>query len=164
MGAIGTAATVASTGISAYASYRNAAMAQQVAERNAKEQDKAALQAIEQGQQESDRQRAAGARLLAEQRVGMAANGLDLSGGNALEVLTDTGRLVEQDAFAIRENARRGAGQMAVGAANSRADAMSARSEKFFGPATSLLSGAAKVGNRYASWAAPQPGALPTYQ
>lgn len=79
----------------------------------------------------------------------MAANGVDVSSSDAIALLDETKTLAEQDAFAIRENARRGAEGYSQQAANFRADAASAKSESFFGPIKTILGTAARVGDRY---------------
>tara|TARA_R110000850_G_scaffold23358_1_gene69067 strand:- start:5297 stop:5899 length:603 start_codon:yes stop_codon:yes gene_type:complete len=160
-GSIGTIATVGGGVISAYSQYQNGKAAAEVAGRNAAAQDRAAVQAIEAGDDASDRKRAAAAAMSAQNKASAAANGLDVTSGQALEVLDDNNALMTEDAFAIRENARRGAGNLAQSAANSRADASSSRFSSFTKPIGTALGTAAKVGSRYASWAGQQvvPGA-----
>jgi len=159
LGAIGTIASIGGGVISAYAQVQNSKAQAAAATRTAEAQDEAARDAIEQGKQESDKRRRAGAALQAENVAGMAANGIDVGGAQALDVLDDSQFLIEEDAFTIRENSRRQATNLAQGAANSRAEAASAKSNAFFAPVQTLLSTASKVGNKYASWA---PKANPT--
>jgi hypothetical protein len=149
-GGIGTALTLASGGLTAFSQYRNAQMQAAVAERNAKAQDRAAVEAMQEGEERSTRQRQAAAVLQGQQRVGMAANGVDVSSTSALDFLDETKTLAEEDAFAIRETARRGAGNLDIAASNSRADAQSARSAAFFEPVGTVLGTASRVGRRYA--------------
>lgn len=118
----------------------------------AQAQEAAARDAIEQGNQESDKRRRAGAAMQAENIAGMAANGIDVGGAQALDVLDDNQFLIEEDAFSIRENARRSATNLSQSAANSRADAASAKSNSVFAPISTVLTTAAKVGNKYATW------------
>lgn len=125
-----------------------------VAAQNAEAQDEAARDALEQGRQESDRRRRAAAALLGQQKVAMAANGVDLSSDTALDLLDDTKFLSEEDAFAIRENNLRNAKGFAQQAANYRAEAASARSAGLFGGISTLLTTGVKVGKRWAPYVA----------
>ena len=152
LGTIGTAASIGGGVISAYAQVQNAKAQAEAATRTAQAQEEAARQALEQGAQESDRRRQAGAAMIAENTAAMAASGVDVTGAQALDVLDDTRFMVEEDAFAIRENSRRRAEGHSQAAANSLADASSARRNAFFAPVQTLLSTASSVGRRYASW------------
>jgi len=153
LGTIGTISSIGGGVVSAYAQVQNSKAQAAAATRTAQSQDEAARDAIEQGNQESDKKRRAGAALIAENKAGMAANGMDVGSAQALDVLDDTQSLITEDAFTIRENSRRTATNLAQGAANSRAQASSANSQAFFAPVQTLLSTAARVGNKYASWA-----------
>lgn len=152
MGTIGTIASVGGGIISAYSQVQNSKAQAAAATRTAQAQDVAALQAIEQGEQESDKRRRSGAALQAENTVGMAANGVDVGSAQALDVLDDGQFLIEEDAFTIRENSRRSGTGMAQAAANSRAEAQTARSNATFAPIKTMLTTAATVGNKYSSW------------
>jgi len=152
LGTIGTIASIGGGAISAYAQMQNSKAEAAAATRTAAAQDEAARKSIEQGEQESDRQRRVGAQLQSENKAAMAANGVDVTGAQALDVLDDQRFMVEADAFTIRENARSSAGNLSQAAANSRASASSAKSNAFFAPVGTLLSTAAKVGDKYKSW------------
>lgn len=152
MGTIGTVASIGGGVISAYSQVQNAKAQQAAATRTAEAQDVAARQSIEQGDQESDKRRRAGAALQAENKVGMAANNIDVGSTQALDVLDDGEFLIEEDAFTIRENSRRSATGMAQAAQNSRADAQTAKSNATFAPIKTMLTTAATVGNKYSSW------------
>jgi hypothetical protein len=149
-GGIGTALTLASGGLTAYSQYRNARMAETVANRNAEAQDRAAIEAMREGEERSTRQRQAAAVFQGQQRVGMAANGIDVTSAGALGMLDETKLLAEEDAFAIRETARRVAGNADIAATNARVEAQSQRSASFFEPVGTILGTASKVGQRYA--------------
>lgn len=153
LGTLGTVATVGGGVLSAYSQYQNSRSQAKAAEQTAGLQQEAARDAIEQGEQDSDRQRAAGAAMAAQNKANSAANGMDVTSGQALEVLDDNNALMAEDAFAIRENARRSAGNLSQSAANSMADASSARFNSITQPIGTALGTAAKVGSRYASWA-----------
>ena len=133
---------------------QNAKAQAEAATRTARAQEQAAREALEQGADESDRRRQAGAALMGENRAAMAANGVDVTGAQALDVLDDTRFLIEEDAFAIRENSRRQARNFSQSAANSRTQAENARRDAFFAPVQTLLSTASSVGRQYSSWVA----------
>lgn len=152
LGSIGTIASIGSGVLSAYSQVQNSKAQAAAAISTAKAQEEAARDAIEQGDQESDKRRRAGAAMQAENIAGMAANGIDVGGVQALDVLDDNQFLIEEDAFSIRENARRSATNLSQSAANSRAEAASARSNSVFAPISTVLTTAAKVGNKYATW------------
>ena len=149
---LSTIATVGSGAVTAYSSYQNAKMAEAAGRMNAKAADQASLDAIREGEQRSDQARRAAARLRADQRVGMTANSMDVSGVDAIGILDETTLIGEQDAFAIRESARSVAQGQSIQAANYRADARTARSESLFAPIRTVLGTASKVGSQYASY------------
>lgn len=142
-GVLGAVSQVMNYQAQAKAAKRSAAVAQE-----------AARETLEQGEQESDLQRRAAAKLMGQQKVGMAANGIDLNSTNAIDLLDETALLSEEDAFAIRTNAQRQAKSLSQQAANYRADAASAKSAAFFEPVKTILGTGAKVGSRYSHYAA----------
>ena len=139
-------------------SQANAAQADDLAARQSKLQIEASNERIEQGDEESDRRRRAAALEQGKQRAQMAANGLDVTQGDPLDVLNETKSFGEEDAFAIRENARRDARDLRQGAANAitkgRIDAANHRAEGF----RTILGTAAQVGSKYKHWAAEKYG------
>ncbi len=153
MGAIGTAATAASGVVGAYSSIQSSKAAAAAAEATAKQQAAAARESIIAGDQESDRQRRAGAAVLSQQKVAMAANGVDLNSASALELLDDTKAGIEADAFAIRKNATNQAQNYNQMAANSITEGRNAKSQGTWGAVSTLLSTGAKVGEKYSQWA-----------
>lgn len=152
-GGIGTAATVASGAVGAYSSIQAGNAAAAAAEATAARQQEAAQDSLRMGEDESDRQRRAGAAVLAQKRVAMAANGVDTSAITAIEQLDDTKNLIETDAFAIRQNATKQATGFSQQAANSLTEGLNARSQGRFGAVSTLLSTGAKVGSKYSQWA-----------
>lgn len=152
-GGLGTAASAASGLVGAYSSIRNANAANAAAQATAKQQEQAALDSLRQGEDESDKARRAGASMMAQQRVAQAANGIDVSAPSALEVLDDTKRGVEQDAWAIRKNANNAATGYMQQAANTRQEGRNALSQGRWGSAGTLLTTAATVGDKYSQWA-----------
>lgn len=158
MGSIGTAASVASGAVGAYSAIQSGNAAAKAAEATARQQEAAAREALTQGEDESDRQRRAGASMMGQQRVAMAANGIDASSASAIELLDDTKAGVEDDAFAIRKNALRSAQGMSQMAANSRAEGANAKSQGLWSAAGTILSTGAKVGEKYSQWAREKAG------
>lgn len=143
--------------LGAYGQFANASAASKAASRNAAEAEKASREQFEAGLDDSDKQRRAAALSRGSIKAQMAANGIDPGSGDALSFLQEQQDLAEEDAFTIRENARRVAQGTSTTAANYRAEAASARSARFFEPLGTLLTTGAKVGEKYATWAA-QPG------
>ena len=148
-GGLGTALTVGGGVISAYSQYQNGKAQARAANETAKQQDKAALEAVAAGERENDLQRRRVGQLQGDNRAALAASGVDVNSGAAIELLKDTRWQAEEDAFAIRENATRNANTYGQQAANSRADAASAKSAGMWGSVGTVLGTATKVGDRY---------------
>jgi len=167
-GGLSTAFTIGGGLLSAYGQMQNARAAEasarasaRVSEQNARAQERANLEILEAGREESDKARRQAALTQGTQRAAMAANGVDVTSADAIDLIDDSRWLAEADAFAIRENARRRAQGGAVTAANYRADAdsarmdaASARSAAFYRPLGTILTTGAKVGSKYSAWAA----------
>lgn len=154
LGSIGTAASVASSAAAGYSAIQQGNAAEAAAKATARQQEAAARESIRQGNEESDRQRRAGAGMLAQQKIAMAANGIDLGSQAAIEVLDDTKRGVEEDAFAIRHNATNQATGYAQQAANSLTAGQNAQRDARWNATGTLLTSAAKVGPKWRQWAA----------
>lgn len=150
---LATAATLASAGVGAYSAIRSGNAAEAAAQATARQQEQAARDSMRRGEDESDQRRRAGAAILAQQRVAMAANGIDVSSASAIEHLDSTRKDIEADAFAIRKNARLQADGYSQQASNSLAEGANAASAGMWGAAGTLLSVGAKVGDKYSSWA-----------
>lgn len=145
-GLLGTVATI-----------QQGAAARRAANETALEQEEAARERIQQGEKESDRRRRAGAILEGEQRAKLAANGIDVEGDIALDLLDDTSSLVAEDAFAIRENSRLDGQALNNQARNSRTQGDNAfKSGLYEGIGTALATGA-KVGAKFRQYT-PQRG------
>lgn len=153
-GTLGTIAQIGAGLFGAIGQAQNARLQAEAARRSAEYAQEAARESLEAGEQESDLVRRRGAQLMGQNMVAMAANGMDVTGVQALDVLDDTRQGVEQDAFRIRTNAWREAKSLSQQSANYRAEEASARSAAFFQPLQTIMSTAATVGNRYASWQA----------
>ncbi len=149
LGGMSTLFSVGSGLMGAYATYQNGQAQASALEQQAAQQEAAARQSLEQGREESDRRRRAGAIQLGDQRAALAANGIDVEGELAIDLLDDSSALISEDAFSIRENSRRSAAGLSQQAANSRTSASNAASEGMFGAVSSVLTTGAKVGSKF---------------
>lgn len=166
LGGLGTIFSIGSGLIGAFAQIQNAnaeaaALEQQARldEIQAKEEEEASLEFLERGREESDRRRRAGAIQKGDQRAALAANGVDVEGELAIDLLDDTSTIIADDAFAIRENSRleaEGETQKARNsrwrAAGNRTKASNVKSAGTFGAIGTILSTGAKVGSRFSSY------------
>lgn len=75
--------------------------------RNAENAEFAAVDAEARGGIEASKARAAGGEVVGAQRVALAANGVELQSGSALELLVDTRGQSELDAQTLKNNAKR---------------------------------------------------------
>lgn len=120
-----------------------------------------AQDALARGDRAASRVRSQGRQLQGRQRAAMAANGVDISTGSALEILKDTEFFTEMDATTAKDNAAREAWAIRNQAAGFTADAnlLQARGDAespMFAAATSLLGSAGRVAS---SWYSPTAGA-----
>lgn len=150
------ALTLASGAFGAISQYQNARVRAQAASINAQNAEDAARDRLRQGEEESDRVRAAAAAARGDRLVAMAANGVDVTSASAIELLGEGDMLAEEDAFAVRETALNQAESGANRAASFRADAATARSESLLSPVRTILGTAAKVGERYQQYLQPE--------
>lgn len=100
-----------------------------VADMNAKIAERQARDAVERGQQEEQQQRMRTSQIIGQQRVAMAANGVDVGFGSPLDVLVDTATMGELDALTIRSNTYREERDIRQQGANSTAQAGMYRAE-----------------------------------
>lgn len=137
-----------------------AAVYEQQAELNRKqaiEQEEASRELLEQGRTESDRRRRQQAINAGEQKAALAANGVDVEGELAIDVLDDSQTVADEDAFNIREQSRlnaegrtQEARNLKVEANNNEVRASNARSQGMFGAFGTILSTGAKVSQSFA--------------
>jgi hypothetical protein len=130
----------------------------QIADMNAQISQNRARDAVERGMTEEQQKRQQVARIKGSQMAAMAANGMDIGFGSALDTLVDTAMLGELDALTIRQNSERESYDFKVQAANqtaqgnlNRMEASSARTGGYLAAAGTILGGA---GNAYKSWSA----------
>ncbi len=124
------------------------------ASRNAELAGLEAADALRRGADAEARHRLQVAQLDGRQRNALAANGIALDSGSALDVLGDTAALGELDALTIRLNAEREAWAARTGAAGLQGQAALAQAEASgISPATaagtSLLGGASAFADRW---------------
>lgn len=109
-----------------------------------------AQDAARRGEQDLIDQRRKTAAIMGTQRATLAGRGIDLSEGSALNILSDTAYLGEQDALTVKDNTAKAVWQAKVQANNDTANAgllqMRANNENpLLSGASSLLTGAGKV-------------------
>lgn len=159
----GTALSTAGLAMSVYGAYQGAqakkdqANYQAAVSRNNKIiADRSAVAITKQGEQEANRYRAKVRQLQAEQTVGLAGQGVDVTEGTSVDLLADTAELGEFDAQMIKSNAARASYNARVQGANFGTQAglykakASAQSPAF-AAGTTLLSGAGQVADRWNS-------------
>lgn len=161
MSTLSTVASVVSTGmqvVSAFSgssSNKNAYEYQAAVNRNnAMIAEWNAQDVIRQGQQEEDDMRRKAASLKGSQRASLAARGLDISEGSALNILSDTDMMTENDAITIKNNTNKKAWAYRVQGNNDTANAellqMRADSESpLMAGGGALLSGLGTVADRW---------------
>lgn len=98
------ALTAASTAMAGYGMYQQQRAANDAARFNAQVGQVQATQAQERGTAEEEQLRLQSAQLRGRQRVALAATGVDLGKGSALDVISDTAALTALDAATIRRN------------------------------------------------------------
>ncbi|WP_186425096.1 virion core protein, T7 gp14 family [Cupriavidus metallidurans] len=121
-----------------------------IADINARTAESTAESALYQGQQQEISQRLKTAQLKSSQRTAMAANGIDLGSGSAVNVLTSTDTMGEIDANTIAANAVRSAFGYRTQATNFQNDALMKRTtasgiSPITSAASTLLTGAGQV-------------------
>ncbi len=162
---VAAAASIAGTAIGAYGQYRNARASSQaaqyqaqVAQNNHRISEQYAQDALDRGKQEEAAHRAKVDRIKGAQLAALAASGVDISDGTALDLLADTAEMGELDAQIIRNNAEREAYGYRVkgmnykseaGLLRTRADTY--RSAGMLSVGSSLLSGFGQTAFSYES-------------
>lgn len=131
-----TAATIASSALSAGAGYMATKSQQAAAEFQSKQSslnaaaaDRAALDAQQRGDREAIQTGRKIAAVRGRQNAALAASGLDVSLGSARDLIGDTDMLGREDLGAVNENAEREANGFRISATNARNDAAMAASQ-----------------------------------
>lgn len=97
----------AGMGSSAFGAFNQASLQKRLAEQNAQMAEMAAQDALYQGQIAAHQSQRQHAQLKGSQRASLAANGVELSEGSALNLLTDSDFMKQQDTAMIQLNAAR---------------------------------------------------------
>lgn len=148
-GTLGTVATIGSGIVGAVSSVQQGNAAAAAARATADQQEKAAMQTLEAAEMEEMRMRRSFMRQQGENRVALAASGVDVGSTAALDLLGDNRSEFEEDAYVIRTNAAREANSYGMAAAASRQEGANAKSRGRWGAASTLLSTATLVGDRH---------------
>lgn len=158
-----TVASVAGVGMSAIGAYSNsrntkAAMGAQaqVNRNNAQIAQWQAEDAIRRGDRDAMKVRTRANRVKGAQRAAFGANGVDMSTGSALQILSDTEYFGELDAGTVKDNAAKEAWALRNQAMGFNADADLLRSradaeKPLMAAGTSLLTSASKVSAQWGS-------------
>ncbi|ELY5839788.1 hypothetical protein SNN66_000931 [Cronobacter sakazakii] len=133
------AVSLASAGIQAYSQYQNGRYSAAVANQNADIAEAQANDAINRGNAQADEVRRRNRIAQGSQAAAIAAGGGDLSTGGSLDIMGDTAQFGELDALTTVNNASREAYGYQTQAANSRAEASSARSQANMGVFSTML-------------------------
>lgn len=157
---------IAGAGLSAVGAYQGSqaskaayAAQAQIAQNNAQIAGWQAEDALARGGRDANRSRMRTRQVKGSQRAALAANGVDLGVGSALQILSDTDFFGEIDANTIKDNAAREAWALRNQAANFTSESALLRSRSdaespWMAAGTSLLTSAGRVaGNWYGSGA-----------
>jgi hypothetical protein len=128
-----------------------------------------AQDALARGEREASRVRMRGNQMKGRQRAALAASGVDLGTGSALEILTDTDFFTDVDASTIKDNAAREAWAIRNQAANFNYESellglRSDRENPWMAAGTSLLTSAGKVAGSWYSSAPAARKTVPIYE
>lgn len=148
---LGDAALVAGTAISAFSMYQQSNQAAAMAKYNAQVDANRAIEARQVADEQERRSRETARRMLASQRAAIGASGADVGTGSALLAQADSAAGTELDALTIRHSGSAEAARARASETLQRYEAAQYRSNRFFGPAATLLTGASKLGQRLGS-------------
>lgn len=139
-------ATLAGAAIKAYGEHQEGKAAESQAKANAHLVDVEAADAARQGARRVAQVRGEGTRLLSEQRVGIAASGVELGDGTALRIQSDTAMLTELDALTEENNVAREQWGYRAKASQIRRGGAQAAGAGEMGAFTTILGGAVNAG------------------
>ncbi len=139
-----------------------------VARNNSTVAEQNAQYALEAGKRQESAQRQKTAQMIGAQRANMAANGIDIGSGSALNLQADSRLVGEMDALTIRNNAERQAYNYRVQAGDFTANsglltqqASNARRAGNTNAFTSIVGGASSVADKWLKWRNPTSSSLP---
>lgn len=98
-GTIGTVASIAGTGISAYGQQQQIKQQEAMAEYNVEVMEQNAQAATAEGLERQKRQRTRNQRFLSQQQGRMVKSGIDTASGSSLAVMADTAAMLELEAL-----------------------------------------------------------------
>lgn len=134
---------------SAYGAYQQGQAQGAAMEAQAKIYEAQAADSQRRASREERLMREQGARIKGRQRAVLGASGINLSTGSPMDVIADTQRSIEMDAWTIRENAGRESWGYQSQASVSKAGASNARQAGYFGAGSNLLTGAGMVADKW---------------
>lgn len=166
MAAISANISLVSTAFQMYGSYQQGKAQQaqydyqaKVNENNRQIAEWQAQDALDRGEIEEKKHRIKVSRLKGTQRSVLAANGVEVDSGSALDTILDTAELGELDALTIRSNSERESYDYKVAAMNQGAEAglntlagKNASTAGKYGAMTSLLTGANSMADKWYSY------------
>lgn len=146
MGATAAISVVAlGAGASAYGSMRSGKETKGIYDRNAQIADLQAQDAIERGAVQEKMQRRQTEQVIGSQRTSLAAQGVDVNKGSAMDVQADAAYLGELDALTIKNNAAKEAWGYKVQAQDARFKGKIAKREGEFGAFKTILGSAGEL-------------------
>jgi hypothetical protein len=135
----------AGSAVSAYGQIKAGNFNAAVGRQNARNLNAAAADAEDRGDLAAGQSATQTGLLLGAQRARLAAGGVDVGSGSALDLLMNTAGIGEQDALTIRNNAAREAWGLRTQAKDQQAQARFARAAGLYGAGSTLLTGAGQV-------------------
>ncbi|WP_324030152.1 hypothetical protein GC087_07265 [Pantoea sp. JZ2] len=144
-------AMLAATAASAYSQRQQSKYQSELANYNADLQEKSADAAINAGNAQADQMRARARQLSGTQAATMAASGVDLGGGTAVDIFGDTAQMGELDALTTVNNAKAQAYGLQTQAAGNRSQASALSSFGNQQAGMTLLNGALGAYSGYTS-------------
>lgn len=146
MGATAALGVVAlGTASSAYGKVRAGNETQSIYNQNAQIADLQAQDALERGDIDAKKMKRKTEQVIGSQRTSLAAQGVDVNKGSALDVQADAAYLGELDALTIKNNAAKEAWGYKVQASDYRSRGKAAKREGEFGAYTTILGSAGSV-------------------
>ena len=156
---VATVAQVIGTLYTAGAGYASANAAASVAEQNARLSEQKGMATMQKAGWEERRIRAGSKKLQGQQRSLLAASGVDVNTGSALDVQADTAYQAAEDVAMTHYNAELQKWGFDIEAANYKAQAASAKQQAtsaliggVIGAGSSILTGGSQFGSKWSSW------------
>jgi len=148
----GIGASLLSGGIQMAGQAQSAAAQRAAAQYNAQIAANNAQAAMDQGRFAEQQQRMKNAALLSQQKANLAANGVEIDSGSALDVQSSSAQMGELDALTIRYNAQNKANNYLSQAGLSQMTADAAETAGTIGVASSMLGTASSVSDKWLTY------------